>query len=66
MSGGNLDSGAGQSRPPRTLAWVKKLAWALGALTVLFFGIGVAAVALSPHGDVPLEVGRALLTVALV
>jgi hypothetical protein len=60
MSGGNLDSGAGRLHT----GVVKRLAWALGALTVLLFGLGLVAVALSPQGDVALEAGRALLTVA--
>jgi hypothetical protein len=41
---------------------VKKLAWLLAGLTVLCLAAGVLAVALSPQGDVPLEIGRALLT----
>ena len=44
---------------------VGKLAWILGGLTVLAITLGVIAVA-GGHGDVALELGRGLLTLATV
>ncbi len=44
---------------------VTKLAWILGGLTVLAIALGVIAVA-DGHGDVALELGRGLLTLATV
>lgn len=44
----------------------EKLVWGLIGATVAVLAGGVIAVALSPRGDVPLEVGRALLTLVAV